>query len=104
MKNQDLNSAKKAKNDEFYTQLSDIEKECKHYREHFKNKVILCNCNDALHTGFATYFSLNFEILGLKELICTSYSMGGGMDAHIVIVAIKMAMVSLILKNGNSKK
>ena len=77
-KNGNLHQAKRAKNDEFYTQLSDIEKECKHYKQHFNGKIILCNCNDALHTGFATYFSLNFEILGLKELICTSYSMGGG--------------------------
>lgn len=77
-KNGNLHQAKRAKNDEFYTQLSDIEKECKHYKQYFNGKIILCNCNDALHTGFATYFSLNFEILGLKELICTSYSMGGG--------------------------
>lgn len=77
-KNGNLHQAKRAKNDEFYTQLSDIEKECKHYKQHFNGKVILCNCNDALHTGFATYFSLNFEILGLKELICTSFSMEEG--------------------------
>ena len=82
-KNGNLHQAKRAKNDEFYTQLSDIEKECKHYKRHFKDKVILCNCNDALHTGFATYFSLNFEILGLKELICTSFSMEEGGHGRI---------------------
>ena len=76
-KNNNLHEAKKAKNDEFYTQLSDIEREMKYYRPHFKNKVILCNCNDALHTGFATHFSLMFEVYGLKELICTSFNPDG---------------------------
>lgn len=75
--NTNLHSAKQGKNDEFYTQLSDIEKELRFYKPHFKDKIVLCNCNDALHTGFATYFSLNFEILKLKELICTSYSLDG---------------------------
>ncbi len=75
--NSNLHSAKKGKNDEFYTQLSDIEKELRFYKPHFNGKIVLCNCNDALHTGFATYFSLNFEILGLKELICTSYDENG---------------------------
>ena len=74
--NNNLHGAKKAKNDEFYTQLSDIEKELSHYKEHFRDKVVLCNCNDALHTGFAKYFSLKFESLGLKRLICTSYGDG----------------------------
>lgn len=77
-KNNNLHEAKRAKNDEFYTQLSDIEKELKHYKPHFNGKIVLCNCNDALHTGFATYFSLAFEVLGLKELICTSFSMEEG--------------------------
>ena len=72
-KNANLHSAKRAKNDEFYTQLTDIEKEVVHYKEHFKDKIVLCNCNDALHTNFAKYFSLNFEWLGLKQLICTSF-------------------------------
>jgi len=71
--NNNLTSAKKAKNDEFYTQLSDIEKELQHYTEHFKNKIVLCNCNDANYGYFSQYFVLNFEKLGLKELICTSY-------------------------------
>ena len=72
-KNANLHSAKRAKNDEFYTQLTDIEKEVVHYKDHFKDKIVLCNCNDALHTNFAKYFSLNFEWLGLKQLICTSF-------------------------------
>ena len=74
--NKNLHGAKREKNDEFYTQLSDIEKELVHYKDHFKNKVVLCNCNDALHSNFAKYFSLNFEFLGLKKLICTSYGDG----------------------------
>ena len=76
MKNSNLHEAKRAKNDEFYTQLSDIERELQHYTEHFKNKVVLCNCNDAIHGSFAQYFALNFERLGLTELICTSYGDG----------------------------
>ena len=72
-KNSNLHNAKRAKNDEFYTQLTDIEKEVVHYKDHFKDKIVLCNCNDALHTNFAKYFSLNFEWLGLKQLICTSF-------------------------------
>ena len=75
--NSNLHGAKKAKNDEFYTQLSDIEKELMHYRNHFNGKVVLCNCNDALHSNFAKYFSLNFEFLGLKKLICTAYKVDG---------------------------
>lgn len=71
--NNNLNAAKRVKNDEFYTQLMDIEKECHHYRPHFKDAVVLCNCNDALHSNFAVFFSLNFEFLGLKKLICTEY-------------------------------
>ena len=77
MKNNNLHEAKRAKNDEFYTQLSDIEREMKYYRSHFAGKTILCNCNDALHTGFATHFSLAFEVYGLKELICTSFNPDG---------------------------
>ena len=79
--NNNLHEAKRAKNDEFYTQLTDIEKEIINYKEHFKDKIVLCNCNDALHSNFAKYFSLNFEVLGLKQLICTSY----GEDAHVLI-------------------
>ena len=76
-KNNNLREAKRAKNDEFYTQLSDIEREMRYYRPHFAGKTILCNCNDALHTGFATHFSLMFEVYGLKELICTSFNPDG---------------------------
>ena len=75
--NSNLHGAKKAKNDEFYTQLTDIENELRHYKSHFNGKVVFCNCNDALHSNFAKYFSLNFEVLGLKKLICTAYKVDG---------------------------
>jgi len=68
-----LNTAKKGKNDEFYTILSDIERELKHYKKHFKNKIVLCNCDDPRVSNFFKYFLNNFEQLGLKELIATCY-------------------------------
>ena len=71
--NKNLHSAKKGKNDEFYTQLEDIERELKHYKEHFKNKVVYCNCDDPRVSNFFHYFSHNFEKLGLKKLIATCY-------------------------------
>ncbi|MBX3165090.1 MAG: adenine-specific methyltransferase EcoRI family protein [Bacteroidetes bacterium] len=71
--NKNLHKAKSEKNDEFYTQLSDIEKELRHYKEHFKNKVVLCNCDDPRVSNFFHYFSYNFEQLGLKKLITTCY-------------------------------
>lgn len=74
MPNRNLTQAKKAKNDEFYTQLTDIEKELAHYRKHFKGKVVLCNCDDPFESNFFKYFVLNFNRLGLKKLIATSYS------------------------------
>jgi hypothetical protein len=71
--NKNLQAAKASKTDEFYTQLADIEKELKHYKEHFKNKVVLCNCDDPRVSNFFVYFSQNFEKLGLKKLITTCY-------------------------------
>jgi hypothetical protein len=71
--NKNLHSAKSGKNDEFYTQLDDIEKELRHYRDHFKGMVVLCNCDDPRMSNFFKYFSLNFEFLGLKKLIATCY-------------------------------
>lgn len=68
-----LHKAKTEKNDEFYTQLSDIERELKHYKKHFKNKIVLCNCDDPRVSNFFHYFSYNFEQLGLKKLITTCY-------------------------------
>ena len=71
--NNNFHNASKAKEDEFYTQLSDIEKELKHYKKHFKNKIIYCNCDDPRVSNFFHYFSYNFEKLGLKKLIATCY-------------------------------
>lgn len=73
MANANLNQAKSAKKDEFYTQLADIENELKHYKEHFKGKTVLCNCDDPRVSNFFHYFSYNFEQLGLKKLITTCY-------------------------------
>jgi len=71
--NSPLHSAKKAKNDEFYTQLSDIENELRHYREHFRGKTIFCNCDDPYESNFFKYFALNLNTLDLKKLIATCY-------------------------------
>jgi hypothetical protein len=73
MKNRDLHKAKDAKKDEFYTQLTDIEKEIRHYREHFKNRVVYCNCDDPRVSNFFHYFSYNFEKLGLAKLVAACY-------------------------------
>jgi len=73
MARKDLAQAKDAKKDEFYTQLSDIEKELVHYREYFRDKVIFCNCDDPYESNFFKYFALNFNALGLKKLIATCY-------------------------------
>lgn len=73
MANANLQAAKSAKKDEFYTQLTDIEKELRHYKEHFRDKVVLCNCDDPRVSNFFRYFALNFEQLGLKRLISTCY-------------------------------
>ena len=72
-KNRNLNSARDAKKDEFYTQLSDIEREMRHYKKHFKNKTVYCNCDDPRVSNFFHYFSYNFERLNLKKLITTCY-------------------------------
>ena len=73
MANKNLNAAKEAKKDEFYTQLEDINNELRHYREHFREKTVLCNCDDPRVSNFFTYFAYNFEFLGLKRLITTCY-------------------------------
>ena len=74
MANKNLNAAKVAKKDEFYTQLSDIERELQHYWKHFRGKVVLCNCDDPYESNFFKYFALQFNQLGLKKLICTCYN------------------------------
>ncbi len=71
--NNGLHSAKRNKNDEFYTQIVDIERELRHYRNHFKGKVVYCNCDDPYVSAFLEYFTKNFEFLGIKKLITTCY-------------------------------
>ena len=91
-KNSNLNAAKAAKDDEFYTQLTDIEKELRHYKHHFKDKIVFCNCDDPTWSEFWRYFHLNFQELGLRKLISTHYDAiastykleyTGGDDANI---------------------
>lgn len=93
-RNSNLHTAKAEKNDEFYTQLSDVEKELRHYKEHFGGKVVFCNCDDPTTSAFWRYFHLNFAYLGLKKLISTHYSLteatykmeySGGDDANIEV-------------------
>ncbi len=71
--NQLLKQAKKSKNDEFYTQLCDIERELQHYKDHFRDKVVYCNCDDPCISNFFNYFVQNFHELGLKKLIASCY-------------------------------
>ena len=73
-KNSNLHKAKEKKNDEFYTQLSDIENELRHYKQHFRGKVVYCNCDDPYESNFFKYFAMNFNSLGLKKLIATGYA------------------------------
>lgn len=73
MANESLHKAKTAKNDEFYTQLTDVAEELRHYKKHFRGKTVLCNCDDPTWSAFWKYFHLNFEELGLKKLISTHY-------------------------------
>ena len=71
--NANLHKAKDAKNDEFYTQFTDVSKELMHYKQHFKDKTVFCNCDDPTLSAFWKYFHLNFSTLGLKKLISTHY-------------------------------
>ncbi len=71
--NKYLQNARRTKNDEFYTILSDIERELRHYKRHFKNKAVFCSCDDPRVSNFFHYFSYNFEKLGLNKLITTCY-------------------------------
>ena len=73
-KNANLHAAGVAKKDEFYTQYEDIQSELNHYEKHFKGKTVLCNCDDPFESNFCKFFLRNFNYLGLKRLICTSYS------------------------------
>ena len=101
MANKNLNKAKVAKKDEFYTQLEDINNELRHYRELFRGKTVLCNCDDPRVSNFFTYFAYNFEFLGLKKLITTCYK---NQDSDLFSQGASEQAVYLIYegdKNGN---
>lgn len=94
--NKALSAANKARQDEFYTQLSDIENELQHYKPHFKGKTVLCNCDDPHRSNFFRYFAVNFNRLGLKKLICSCYAdlsaaeaQSGTKPCKIEITAVK---------------
>lgn len=74
MANTNLQSAKAAKNDEFYTKFDDVQRELNYYKDQFKGKVVYCNCDDPAESAFADFFKLNFDYFGIKKLICTRYS------------------------------
>ena len=80
-----LSNAKKKKADEFYTQLSDIEFELKNYKLQFRDKIVFCNCDDPYESNFFKYFALNFNHLGLKKLIATSYVNSSVAETEIVL-------------------
>lgn len=94
-----MDNAKNNKNDEFYTQLSDIEKELRNYKEYFKDKVVLCNCDDPYESNFFKYFALNFNSLGLKKLITTCYAGSPIVTEQLSLFDIK----GLKIKEENSK-
>lgn len=84
-----LEQAKKNKMDEFYTQLSDIEAEMCYYRQHFKGKTILCNCDDPYESNFFKYFAINFDFFGLKKLITTCYAGSPFMGTQLSLFDVK---------------
>jgi len=96
--NKNLHKANQAKKDEFYTQLIDIEKELKHYKDEFRGKVVFCNCDDPKESNFVKYFSNNFEHLGLKKLIATHYK-----EANLFTRESPYRLEYTGDKNGNHK-
>lgn len=94
--NTNLARANREKNDEFYTRLTDIEKELRHYRKHFKGKTILCNCDDPFESNFFKYFVLNFNKLGLRKLIATCYATSA--------ISNKELSLSKVLGNDEAKE
>jgi len=97
--NKDLNKAAMAKKDEFYTQLTDIEKEMRFYRAFFKGKVVFCNCDDPYESNFFKYFAINFNSLGLKKLIATCYA-----TSPIVYTQLTMFGDEVVIGKEPSKK
>ena len=90
--NQNFKKAKASKKDEFYTQLTDIEKELKHYKDQFRGRVVYCNCDDPFESNFFKYFAANFNSLRLKKLITTSYvqsTIAGGQLSLLEVEGLK---------------
>ena len=83
--NKALSNANRAKKDEFYTQLSDIENELRHYRHHFRRKTILCNCDDPYESNFFKYLAMNFNFFGLKKLICVLCDFSCSVYADVIL-------------------
>lgn len=99
-KNLNLRNADRAKQDEFYTQLVDIEQELKYYKAAFFNKVVFCNCDDPYESNFFKYFAMNFNHLGLKKLICTCY-------ATSPVAWVQLSLFdneNIVVKKGNGKQ
>lgn len=99
-RNKDLQKAGKAKQDEFYTQLSDIEKELKHYKDCFKDKIIFCNCDDPYESNFFKYFAMNFNHFGLKKLITTCYAGSPIITEQLSLFDVK----GLVIREEENKK
>lgn len=95
--NKGLRAANKNKNDEFYTQLSDIENEMRYYKRYFKNKVILCNCDDPYESNFFKYFAMNFNYLQIKKLIAISYIGSPILGTQLSLLDVKT--VTLVDRN-----
>src|SRR3989344_5281843 len=98
MANKSLGTAKGAKNDEFYTQLADIENELRHYTDKLLGKVIFCNCDDPFESNFFKYFAMKFNQLGLKKLIATSYDPSPIAGSQLALFDVEPP-----LKNGMRK-
>ena len=93
--NKNLHRANQAKNDEFYTQLADIENELKHYKDRFRGKVVFLNCDDPYESNFFKYFASNFKYLGLKKLIATSYA-----GSPIIGIQLPLPLMAGLKPNG----
>lgn len=101
-KNTNLHDAKKAKKDEFFTQISDIEKELNNYKDYLNGKIIFCNCDDPEESDFWKYFALNFEILGLKKLVSTHYEIDKpSYKLEIIKDAHKKIVKTTLKQNGD---
>jgi len=99
MANQSLGSAKKEKNDEFYTQLEDIEKEISNYKDQLKGKVIFCNCDDPYESNFFKYFAMNFNQLGLKKLMATCFDPSPMAGSQLSIYEVEPSLKKGMTKN-----